>query len=151
MRGRRPAAAGVARGRRPRALPPSLTVAILLAALLLRIAVPQGWMPVRLADGWRIMLCPGSGAMPAPDGTAHAQMMAMPGMKPMPAGQHHDAAEHPCAFSALAMALAEPAVPVVPAPMALAATWLATIGRAVAIGRGLAAPPPPATGPPLTA
>jgi hypothetical protein len=131
--------------RKRRKMPPLLMVAILFAALMLRIAVPQGWMPAQMADGWRIVLCSGSGPM---EMSGMPAAMAMPGMKHMPAGHDHGTAEHPCAFSALALALAEPVAPSLPEPMVAATAWLLALGRIVTLGHGLAAPPPPSTGPP---
>jgi hypothetical protein len=132
-----------------RAPPRLLMAAILLAAHFMRIAVPQGWMPMQTADGWRITLCSGSGPMEM------APQMAMPVMHAMPQGHDHrpdhGTAEHPCAFSALAMALAEPVAPTLDVPAPLPVARPAGIALAVTIGRGLAAPPPPATGPPAAA
>jgi hypothetical protein len=42
-------------------LSPSLTRMLLVAVLLLRAAVPSGWMPVAEQGGIRITLCTGSG------------------------------------------------------------------------------------------
>jgi len=114
---------------------------LMCLAMLMRLPVPAGWMPVETATGgWAISLCTGSGAM----------QLTMAG--PMPAatkGMHHGAdqqdrgsGDHPCAFSSLAMALDEPPPLVIDLPKLVFETWIASSGIAVAIGRGLAAPPP---------
>jgi hypothetical protein len=123
-----------------------LALAVLACALALRMLVPQGWMPVSDAHGFRITMCSGSGPMDMP--------MAMPGM-----AMHHDKAghdqqpmqDHPCTFAHLGLALAEPVLPTLTLPPLVRAEALASKPLAIAIGRGLAAPPPPATGPPALA
>lgn len=118
---------------------------LVACALLLRVAIPGGWMPAKGADGLvRITLCTGMGAVEAwVDGE----------------GRIHDGAPHkkqepktdqPCAFAGL-IAPAIDADPLPPplAPVARGAT-IVFADHAVAIGHGLAAPPPPPTGPPLT-
>ncbi|HEU4959514.1 MAG TPA: hypothetical protein VFT56_03830 [Sphingomonas sp.] len=121
-----------------------LLLALFACALVLRIAIPSGWMPVADAGGWRLTVCDGMGpaaAMAAMPGMAHHQHAPPP----------HDQGDHPCTFAGLALAVALPdlvPVPVVPAPLAMAPPAVAGL---VAIGRGLAAPPPPATGPPAFA
>ena len=113
--------------------------------MLMRVLIPQGWMPVETGDGWRITICTGMGPM----------QMDMPAMARAMAPMHHDsgspghdAGDHPCAFAGFALALDEPPLPVLALPPLPAPAWLPAIVAAVAIGRGLAAPPPPATGPP---
>ena len=105
---------------------------LLILALALRLLAPEGWMPA--ADGG-LMLCPGASAPMAMGGHY--------GSRDHPA----QAADHPCAFGQVATAAPPPApvawFPPPPGPIT------AIIQRvAVTIGRGLAAPPPPATGPP---
>lgn len=130
-------------------MPRAAALALIACALFLRFLVPQGWMPMQTGQGWRITLCSGSGPMIA------APAMTMPGMThamAMPA--HHlpadnwDAGDHPCAFANLALALNDPGTPVPLLPRLLLSAWIAGPAALVAIGRGLAAPPPPATGPP---
>jgi hypothetical protein len=123
----------------------TLALAVIACALLARLLVPQGWMPVETARGWTLTLCSGSGPMQMGDASAAA-------MKPMHHGgddRDHAPGDHPCAFSSLALALDEPPLPLLDLPRPLLGAWTAWAGFAVAIGRGLAAPPPPATGPPL--
>ncbi len=120
----------------------ALWALLFAGALLARLASPSGWMPVADAGGVHLAPC---------DGRAPAMPHAMAGM----AHHEHDpkspTADHPCAFAGLGLALAEP----LPPPRLLApspARDLPPLARAaVAIGRGLAAPPPPATGPPALA
>lgn len=124
-----------------------LVLAIVAGALFLRILVPQGWMPVETGGGWRITLCSGTGpmTMDMPGSTASA----MKGMHDGHGRQDGGSADHPCAYSSLAMALDEPPPLILDLPRPLIETWGAATGIEVAIGRGLAAPPPPSTGPPL--
>ena len=109
---------------------------MLAVAIALRLLVPVGWMP---APGGGLMIC---------DGVAPAIHAAHRGGHDQPAGHQQ---EHPCAFAALSLAMAPPAT----VPTVLAPATLTTGGRlaplSVSVGRGLAAPPPPATGPPAFA
>ncbi|AHE56627.1 hypothetical protein [Sphingomonas sanxanigenens] len=121
------------------------TLALLLVAcaLLLRIAIPAGWMPSTGADGLiRITLCTGQGQMEAwvdGDGRIHDR-------KP---GKSEPKTDHPCAFAGLIV----PALDAAPidTPLRFArgdGVVPAFAHEVVAIGHGLAAPPPPPTGPP---
>jgi hypothetical protein len=120
-----------------------LIAALLLAcALFARIAVPPGYMIGSTAPGGMpvIEICTGQGAM----------TVAMPGMSPT--GDHrseHQATDHPCSFAAAAAA-----VDLVTAihPLTSALPVLVLPGLAPGFSRpglGLAAPPPPKTGPPI--
>lgn len=118
---------------------------LLVAALLARSVAPEGWMPVvNAAGGIEITVCNGTGPddamVLAPDGKLHHKA---PGK-----GQPGD---HACAFSGLGIADATPTLIALAAPIASpdAAPALGPIESAP--GRGLAAPPPPATGPPSLA
>lgn len=126
---------------RIRALPRHLPFALLALALLVRVIVPAGWMPSASADGlFRITICNGMGAQTAyvdRDGKLH---------KEVPGGSHHD--PQPCGFGALAQALDAPAVAVLAWPPAVVGIVAHAAHDAVTIGHGLAAPPPPSTGPP---
>jgi hypothetical protein len=118
-------------------MPKALTLAILAAVLVLRVLVPQGWMPVHTAQGWQITICTGTGPM----------QMTMPELP----GHHHQdhvPGDHPCTFAGFALALDRAAPPILVLPPLSFSGWLIVAGRSIAIGRGLAAPPPPATGPP---
>jgi len=123
-----------------------LLAAIFACALLLRLAIPDGWMPVQTAHGWRLTICTGMGpldAMPA--------MTMGHGAHEMPRGDHHKAASSVCAFAGIGVATAEPFVPSLALIAPIFAAAPALVREVVAIGRGLAAPPPPQTGPPLIA
>ncbi len=114
----------------------------MLLALLMRVAVPAGFMPMSLDGKLIVQLCTGTGP---------ATMMLDIG-KDIPAPDKHKAGDSPCAFSGgFAGGLIDAALPTVLAP-ALALLRLIT-GAAIAdlTVHRLAAPPPPAIGPPLTA
>lgn len=120
---------------------PRLMLALLALTLAVRVIIPTGFMPTADADGMiRISLCSGMGAQTVwLDKSGHIH-------KDAPTKEQHD--PQPCGFGALAFGAETPDAPDI-AP--LAPTDKAAISLpifAVAIGRGLAAPPPPATGPP---
>lgn len=115
-------------------------IALLALALFVRALVPSGWMPVATPDGMGIAMCSGQVAMP-----------------PM-AGMHHGQKEHgggkalpdaPCAFAGIGLAADTPPPPPVLLPRSFAAAPSPVPAFAVTVGQGLAAPPPPATGPPV--
>lgn len=133
----------------------ALLLALVGAALMARALVPAGWMPVRTASGLAIELC--SGRTPGGDaqqvGAAQALLDAALAGTADRAGHKgkSDSSEQPCAFAGLAHAAAPPAdISTPPAPIA-DAPEVTPFALTAAIGRGLTAPPPPATGPPLTA
>jgi hypothetical protein len=123
------------------AAPQCVAIAIIACALLMRILVPEGWMPVRTGDGWRITICTGIGPMPT-------DMAGMPGMHHRSEGRDRGSNDHPCAFTGLAMAMDEPPPLLLDLPRSIPETWSSRPALAVGVGRGLAAPPPPSTGPP---
>jgi hypothetical protein len=118
-----------------------LMLALVTLALLVRIAIPQGWMPDASDGAVRISLCSGEGAVAAwigKDGKIHKVDPAK--------GDHKDA---PCAFTGLAMA-GDAAQQTVAAITPIASDGLQRpFPAAIRVGQGLAAPPPPKTGPPL--
>jgi len=120
-----------------------MAATLLACTLLLRLLVPAGWMPSAGADGLiRITLCTGEGRTAAwvdGEGKIHDKAPAQ--------SSAHD---QPCAFAGLATALDSAATPAIVPPERLALATPRALPPAVAIGRGLAAPPPPATGPPAT-
>jgi len=132
---RRPVLKG---SQRPRSL-----AMLALCALLLRAWVPAGWMPAGAAGGILIEPCPAAAPVAAA-ATDHAMHHA--GHGPLP--HHRD--EHPsCAFAGLALSVLDPppaALPLAPTPTAEA---VPAADARISPGRGLAAPPPPATGPPI--
>lgn len=120
-------------------------------ALTVRLLVPAGFMPMAGKAGLEI--CAGQNAdlalmraMPGMGAIHHG--MPMKGMghgKAMPGDHDHD-----CGFGAAiggAADLPSLILPAAPAPVALPAIFI----RAVPVrpGLGLAAPPPPKTGPPI--
>ena len=128
---------------------------LLVCALLLRALIPAGWMPA--ANGsFGLELCAGMGE----DGAgARFRQEAQRVLDQALAGsaQHRngdrsdDSQKHqPCAFSGLAMAFAPPETAALTMPPAVGAS-LRPASFTAAPGRGLAAPPPPATGPPAFA
>ncbi|MFC3173089.1 hypothetical protein ACFOD9_02370 [Novosphingobium bradum] len=120
-------------------------VALLLAVLLAgRMVVPTGWMPVRTGEGFAIMLCSGSGAGQAWVDTAGKLHQ---GHKP----EGKSEAKDPCPYGAISAPAALPAAPQLAALAPVPSPAPAPALPGVAVGRGLAAPPPPATGPPLSA
>lgn len=118
---------------------------LVACALLLRVAIPGGWMPAKGADGLvRITLCTGMGAVEAwVDGQGRIHDGA-------PTKQRDPKTDQPCAFAGLiAPAIDADPLPPPPVPVTRGRT-IAFTDHAVAIGQGLAAPPPPPTGPPVT-
>ena len=123
-----------------------LLAALFLLALTLRAMVPAGFMIGDAASGApALILCPGFEPPPPP----HA--MAMRSHLP---AHHHDPATHreaPCPFGALAAPALPPAPPVVALDATPAAEPLVPPALRIAAAPSLAAPPPPATGPPAFA
>lgn len=120
-----------------------VVVATLLAlALLVRLIVPSGWMPV-VGNGYAITLCTGSGMVSAwvdDKGVVHKDSKG-PVQK----------ADHPCTFAGFSADLASAgALPLLDGFIAFVDLIVVDTPRAVAVGRGLAAPPPPPTGPPAS-
>lgn len=118
-------------------------------ALAVRLLVPAGYMPMAGKAGLEICAgqnadlaaMPGMGAMP------HHGAMPMHGMdhgKAMPGDHDHD-----CGFASVVGAAADLPTLILPAmlaPVALPVAFVAQVN--VRPGLGLAAPPPPKTGPP---
>ncbi len=126
--------------RRRASIRDQIALALLGLALAVRALVPAGWMP-SVTGGFAISICSGSTVEAAwvdAEGKVHKQA-------PAAGGDRH------CAFAGLGAPmlggeLAPPAVPAsadTPPPASRFAL--------ASIGQGLAAPPPPATGPPATA
>jgi hypothetical protein len=131
-----------------------LAVVLLVCALAMRMLVPSGFMIAPGAHGATLVLCPGQGAMPM--ALPHDMGgMAMSGHDMGKPGDKHQGDKHqdkgdnlPCAFSPVGAAadlvsVAHPAAPIAPADFAPA-----VFGITTQPGLGLAAPPPPKTGPP---
>jgi hypothetical protein len=136
-----------------------LGLALVGLALFMRLLVPPGWMPAA-DDGIRLILCGGFGAEVDHVALGHAPEPADHAVSDHTARADHSASghdkappgtamDHPCAFAGFSVALAPVEFVKLVAPVPTAAIALAAFGE-VAIGRGLAAPPPPSTGPPAT-
>jgi hypothetical protein len=120
---------------------------LVACALMLRLLVPSGWMPVAHAGGVTLNWCSGvSHTVPA---EAEAMLAAALGDKAAP--KHKPAPDQPCAFAAAA----QPADTLAAMPVLLPPTAQAEAPALPAFeafpGRGLAAPPPLSTGPPRLA
>jgi hypothetical protein len=127
-----------------------LALAVLACALLLRLLVPAGWMPVSDATGMHLTLCSGTGPMAMPMAPM-AHRMTVAGAAPHMPTDQQNAPEHPCAFAHLGLAIAEPTLSALMLPATPGTLVPVGIATLVSIGRGLAAPPPPPTGPPTIA
>ncbi len=117
---------------------------LLAFALLLRIAVPAGWMPA--ADG-SLSIVPCYGFAPPAAPIAHSGgHHGSP--KPHHAPEPEREAPQPCVFLALGAAVTppDPILPALPSPGPIAQALVPAAVRA--IPQRLAAPPPPSTGPP---
>ncbi len=115
--------------------------ALIACALLVRMLIPAGWMPTAGADGaMRISICSGMGVQSAwidRDGKVH---------KDAPASGQHD--PQPCGFGVLGLGLDAAPSPTITLPLVAASVVALVARQTIAIGHGLAAPPPPSTGPP---
>ena len=127
---------GIRRGSDRRAA----ALGLLFLALAARLLIPAGWMP---AGDSRLGLIPciGTGVLEARSshhGNGHSG-------SPSPASSP----DHPCAFAGVGTPMIAPhdVLITLPSLRPFEAKVFAAISE-VAIGRGLAAPPPPSTGPP---
>jgi hypothetical protein len=138
----------------PRSLFPSIRAVRLfsllaLVAMSVRVVVPAGFMLVADPDRWVTMtVCAGTGPMQLSVNLSTGEHRAADDSghdDPKPSAHHA-----PCLFAATAPLAALPlfCVDVGPAVKVEAPTLI--FPYEVAVGRGLAAPPPWATGPPLT-
>lgn len=115
--------------------------ALLLAAVLaLRVAVPGGWMVDRSGGELTVALCA--------DASGGQVFVKIPLGDDTP--DPHEGKQASCSFTALATLADLPHAAALeqPLPVRIAP---AHPSAAVAIGQGLAAPPPPQTGPPVIA
>lgn len=124
-------------------------IVLLLCVLAVRVVVPQGFMWGSGADGSRaLVLCSGSGAQ-ALTPVAAAALAAQ--HRSDQRDQDGKTADHPCAFAAASLVVDLPGDghPIATEPARAAAPTLLHIFARP--GLGLAAPPPPKTGPPAFA
>lgn len=119
---------------------------VLTLAMVVKLLVPVGWMPV--FDGSRIGLELCGGYAPPPV-AAHA-MHHMGGTHTDHRSHDKHRAELPCPYAALAFAATDVDAPVF-ALRPIEPDAVRSSAPIVRVGRGLAAPPPPATGPPALA
>jgi hypothetical protein len=126
---------------RLRTLDQRVALALIVCVLMLRVLIPAGWMPTTGADGMiRISVCTGMGVATAwidHDGKIH---------KKVPTSGHHD--PQPCGFGALGLGLNETPALGVALPVFVRDVIVLVANQTLSIGHGLAAPPPPSTGPP---
>lgn len=118
----------------------NIAAALIVLALAVRVIIPSGFMPSS-ERGVLLTVCTGM--------DTQTVWMDKSGKLHKEDPSKGKSVEHqPCAFAGAAMAsdVPEPALRVALAPVALA-TPVFALGE-VAVGRGLAAPPPPAIGPP---
>ena len=127
-------------------------LALIGAAFILRALIPAGWMPTHTVNGFAIELC-SSGTMEADAEQLrvarelfHAALIDTDQDK----GDRTTAADQPCSFAGLPQMAVPPPAAQPPAPASLP-PQIAPAALVAAIGRGLPAPPPPSTGPPLLA
>jgi len=117
-----------------------IALALLGLVLAVRVLVPAGWMPAQQGPGFAIAMCSGSGAEAVwvdTEGKVHKQA-------PAAMGDQH------CAFAGLGAPMLGSDLPPAILPAVRAGAAPALQPALAAIGHGLAAPPPPATGPPAT-
>jgi hypothetical protein len=125
-----------------RALSPfrNISAALILLALAVRVLVPSGWMPSN-ERSFALTICTGM--------DIQTVWMDSKGKLHKDDPANGKSVEHaPCAFAAdnVASASAQFDIPAALPHIALAVPVFAA--REVAVGTGLAAPPPPAIGPP---
>ena len=128
-----------------RALRRALATVLLTAVLLGKVLVPGGWMPVQTPRGIELALCSGEAPLHLwldDAGKVHTGKQ--------PSG-HQDTAKDPCPYGALNAAVHLADGPVLGPPPPTSTPAAPRLAATVSIWRGLAAPPPPATGPPLSA
>lgn len=124
-----------------------IALLLVLCALLMKAALPAGWMPQASANGLTLGWCSGTThAVPTEASALLADALGKPkSEKPSP---DQFSSDQPCAFAAAAqpLASADPLSLVHPATDRSTALYRALPAYP---GRGLSAPPPFATGPPL--
>lgn len=131
---------------------PLLAATVLLAALLVRMLVPAGFMPVVEDGRLTLAICSGYGpvaAAPAAHGMDHGGGHAMAGMTHHEDPQHQ--AQNPCAFADLAVPALGGADPIQLAAALLFIVAAALLPRRQVAPRAASHLRPPLRGPPLTA
>lgn len=121
---------------------PALAVMLLALALAVRALVPAGYMATGEGRSITVTLCADASGTP--------QQIVVP-LEDHGAGKDSPDKHQPCAFAAMAAALDVPPPVLVAALPRQPATMRPFAAQLVGVGRGLAAPPPYQTGPPLNA
>lgn len=117
--------------------------AVVALAVALRLTVLPGYMIAAQPDTMTVVLCTAQGAV--------SQTIDL---KSSPSAPRKHGGEHPgktsvCPFATAGVALTAPASPIIVlTPRPVLAELLPA--RTALVGQGLAAPPPPSTGPPLS-
>ena len=114
-----------------------LALVFAVLALAVRMVVPAGFMLGESSAGPTIVICSGSGPM----------TMTLPGVPAKHDGKA-DKADHPCVFTATHVAAPAPVPSSDAVVLRVAAAAPMSVSRDLRPGLGLAAPPPPKTGPP---
>jgi hypothetical protein len=118
-----------------------LLLTFALVAVLVRGIIPTGWMP-STDRAFAITVCTGT--------ASETVWLDMKGAlhKQDPAKKERDTKSEPCTFAGMAVASGLPIMPTVIGPLVGKDSLVAHLPSPAAIGQGLAAPPPPARGPP---
>jgi hypothetical protein len=113
-----------------------------LAALLMQVLIPQGFMPSSDPARPGLVICTGHGPLDLADAASkHGAPAKAPGRM----------MDGPCGFAGHGAASAPPITPSLAMAMVFVARPLAVrLPSSLAPGLGLAAPPPPALGPPAS-
>ncbi len=126
-------------------------MALLALAFLLRIIVPAGWMPAHGEIGF--VPCPVAAPAaepeavePAHHGDAHAMHHEAAKPADQPSDDHGE--KKGCDFAPLGLAWTAPAPAAFDLAPGFAAARIFAAAPRAHVGQGLAAPPPPSTGPP---
>ncbi len=122
-----------------------LAMTMAMLAVLIRVLIPSGYMvsPNIEAGGSKIVICSPKGAI---------EVLVDASGQRIKAPTNHDkgkVGEHPCAFSVATTASLSGDMALVSAPAAYVDLEAAASTPIIRPGLGLAAPPPPKTGPPV--
>lgn len=113
---------------------------VLGAILVLRALIPSGWMPSSVDGRW-IVLCSAQGSTSVwVDAAGKIHKDDVPGKSK---------ADGPCAFAGLGLGFDLVQIAQPPPPFWIVPALVVIAFPPSAVGQGLAAPPPPKTGPPL--
>ena len=124
-----------------------------LMALMLTNVVPTGWMPAKDNAGHFVVRICSQGLPEAEkvriEALAQARMDHAMHSADRDSDGEHQAISDPCPYGVMANAFAVPPSPMpLSEPVDIVAVDLPLFSSNVGIGTGLAAPPPPSTGPP---